>query len=222
MTARPPFSARCLEIDLLSDRPYTASTFMDELNDQIEQRIKKLDRLRSLGIDPFGRKFEVRDKAADILARYGQATKDALACTPVPVTLAGRVTALRRFGKAAFASLQDGPAGLQVYLKKDALGEQGFTLAELLDIGDVIGVSGPLFRTKTNELTVEVQQLTLLCKALRPLPEKWHGLTDIETRYRHRYVDLIANPEVKTIFLLRSQINQTIRTSLVARGSLEV
>src|SRR5438132_1236985 len=116
MTARPPFSARCLEIDLLSDRPYTASTFMDELNDQIEQRIKKLDRLRSLGIDPFGGKFNVKDSASDVIAQYRQATKDALAGTPVTVTLAGRVTALRRFGKAAFASLQDGQAGLQVYL----------------------------------------------------------------------------------------------------------
>ncbi|MEP6601154.1 MAG: lysine--tRNA ligase [Nitrospirota bacterium] len=195
---------------------------MDELNDQIEQRIKKLDRLRSLGIDPFGGKFTVKDSAPDIIARYTQATKEDLASTPVLVTLAGRVTALRRFGKAAFASIQDGPASLQVYLKKDVLSEPGFALAELLDIADWIGVSGPLFRTKTNELTVEVQQLTLLCKALRPLPEKWHGLTDIEMRYRHRYVDLIANPEVKNIFLLRSRIIQTIRAFLAARGFLEV
>src|SRR2546421_2910845 len=195
---------------------------MDELNDQIEQRIKKLDQLRSLGIDPFGGKFNVKDSAPDIIARYAPATKEALASTPVLVTLAGRVTALRRFGKAAFASIQDGPASLQVYLKKDVLGEPGFALAELLDIADWIGVSGPLFRTKTNELTIEVQQLTLLCKALRPLPEKWHGLTDIEMRYRHRYVDLIANPEVKNIFLLRSRIIQTIRAFLAARGFLEV
>ena len=195
---------------------------MDELNDQIEQRIKKLDRLRSLGIDPFGGKFNVKDSAPDIIARYKAATKEALVAMPVLVTLAGRVTALRRFGKAAFASIQDGPASLQVYLKKDVLGEPGFALAELLDIADWIGVSGPLFRTKTNELTVEVQQLTLLCKALRPLPEKWHGLTDIEMRYRHRYVDLIANPEVKNIFLLRSRIIQTIRAFLTARGFLEV
>src|SRR5437660_10604173 len=195
---------------------------MDELNDQIEQRIKKLDQLRSLGIDPFGCKFQVKASLPDVLARYKQATKEALATMPVLVTLAGRVTDLRRFGKAAFASIQDGPASLQVYLKKDVLGETGFALAELLDIADWIGVSGPLFRTKTNELTVEVQQLTLLCKALRPLPEKWHGLTDIEMRYRHRYVDLIANPEVKNIFLLRSRIIQTIRAFLTARGFLEV
>src|SRR5438132_1634509 len=195
---------------------------MDELNDQIEQRIKKLDRLRSLGIDPFGGKFNVKDSLPDVIAQYKPATKETLASTPVLVTLAGRVTALRRFGKAAFASIQDGPASLQIYLKKDVLGESGFALAELLDIADWIGVSGPLLRTKTNELTVEVQQLTLLCKALRPLPEKWHGLTDIEMRYRQRYVDLIANPEVKNIFLLRSRIIQTIRAFLTARGFLEV
>src|SRR5256885_6291134 len=111
---------------------------------------------------------------------------------------------------------------IQVYFKKDVLGEQGFALAELLDIGDWIGVSGRLFRTKTNELTVEVKHLTLLCKALRPLPEKWHGLTDVETRYRQRYVDLIANPEVKRIFLTRGRIIQAIRTFLVGKGFLEV
>ncbi|HEY3198076.1 MAG TPA: lysine--tRNA ligase [Nitrospirales bacterium] len=195
---------------------------MDELNDQIEQRLKKLDRLRSLNIDPFGGKFEVKDRAHDILAGHGQATKEALLANPVPVTLAGRVTALRRFGKAAFASIQDGTAAIQVYLRKDVLGEPAFVLAELLDIGDWVGVCGPLFRTKTNELTVEAQQLTLLCKALRPLPEKWHGLTDIEMRYRQRYVDLIANPEVKNIFILRSRIIQTVRTFLTDKGFLEV
>src|SRR6184192_195998 len=195
---------------------------MDELNDQIAQRLKTLDQLRSLGIDPFGGRFDVQDRAGDLIARHGTATKEALEQKPVTTTIAGRVVALRRFGKAAFASLQDGVDAIQVYVKKDVLGDQGFALTELLDIGDWIGVSGPLFRTKTNELTVEVQQLTLLCKALRPLPEKWHGLTDIEMRYRHRYVDLIANPEVKNIFLLRSRIIQTIRAFLAARGFLEV
>src|SRR5436309_133173 len=195
---------------------------MEELNDQIAQRLKKLDQLRRLGIDPFGGKFDVQDRAGDLIARYGTATKEALEQKPVTTTIAGRVIALRWFGKAAFASLQDGVDAIQVYLKKDVLGEQGFALADLLDIGDWIGVSGRLFRTKTNELTVEVKQLTLLCKALRPLPEKWHGLTDVETRYRQRYVDLIANPEVKRIFITRSRIIQAIRTFLVGKGFLEV
>jgi len=195
---------------------------MDDLNDQIVQRIKKLDNLRAMGIDPFGGKFQVQDRAGDLIARYGTATKEALEQNPVTATLAGRVTALRRFGKASFASLQDGLDSLQVYFKKDVLGDQGYALFELLDIGDWIGVSGPLFRTKTNELTVEVKQLTLLSKALRPLPEKWHGLTDVEARYRHRYLDLTANPDVKRIFLIRSRIIQAIRTFLVGKGFLEV
>ncbi|TLY35902.1 MAG: lysine--tRNA ligase [Nitrospirae bacterium] len=195
---------------------------MDELNDQIEQRLKKLDRLRSLGIEPFGAKFDVKDRAGDVIARHGTSTKEALEQQRVTATVAGRVIALRRFGKAAFASIQDGIDTIQVYLKKDLLGESGYALAELLDIGDWIGVTGPLFRTKTNELTIEVNQLTLLSKALRPLPEKWHGLTDVETRYRQRYVDLIANPEVKRIFITRSRIIQAIRTFLVGHGFLEV
>src|SRR5437667_6093065 len=195
---------------------------MEELNDQIAQRLKKLEQLRSLGIDPFGGKFDVQDRAGELIGRYGTATKEELERKSVTTTLAGRVTALRWFGKAAFASLQDGVDAIQVYLKKDVLGDQGFALAELLDIGDWIGVSGPLFRTKTNELTVEVKQLTLLCKALRPLPEKWHGLTDVETRYRQRYVDLIANPEVKRIFITRGRIIQAVRTFLVGKGFLEV
>src|SRR5439155_10702241 len=190
---------------------------MDELNDQIQQRLKKLEQLRSLGIDPFGGKFDVQDHAGDLIARYGTAAKDEFEGKSVTTTLAGRVTALRWFGKAAFASLQDGVDAIQVYLKKDVLGDQSFALAELLDIGDWIGVSGPLFRTKTNELTVEVKQLTLLCKALRPLPEKWHSLTDVETRYRQRYVDLIANPEVKRMSITRMRIIYPVRTFLIAK-----
>ena len=195
---------------------------MEDLNDQIQQRLKKLDLLRGMGINPFGDRFEAADRAGDLIAAHGSRTREALEQHPVPVTLAGRITIMRRFGKAAFASVQDGVDGIQVYLKKDVLGDQGFALAELLDIGDWIGVSGPLFRTKTNELTVEVKQLTLLCKALRPLPEKWHGLTDVETRYRQRAVDLVANPDVKRIFVTRSKIVQAIRNFLVGKGFLEV
>jgi len=195
---------------------------MEDLNDQIQQRLKKLDLLRGMGINPFGDRFEVHDRAGDLTAAHGASTKESLEQNPISVTLAGRITVQRRFGKAAFASVQDGVDAIQVYLKKDVLGEQGFALAELLDIGDWIGVSGPLFRTKTNELTIEVKQLTLLCKALRPLPEKWHGLTDVETRYRQRAVDLVANPDVKRIFITRSTIIQAIRNFLVGKGFLEV
>ena len=195
---------------------------MDELNEQRQQRIKKLDHLREAGVAPYGTRFEVKDRAGQLIKRHGEKTKEVLEQEKVACTLAGRVVALRRFGKAGFAVLQDGSDRLQVYLKKDHLSEQAYTISEQLDLGDWIGVSGILFRTKTNEFTVEVHELTFLSKALRPLPEKWHGLTDVETRYRQRYVDLIANPTVHGIFEVRSKIIAGIRSFLIERGFLEV
>ena len=195
---------------------------MDELNDQRLQRIKKLDTLRALGIPPHGSRFEIKDRAGQLVRLHGEKTKDTLEQEKIPCTLAGRIVGLRRFGKAAFAVLQDGADRIQVYLKKDLLGEQAYKISEELDLGDWIGIHGILFRTKTNELTVEVHQLTFLSKALRPLPEKWHGLTDVETRYRQRYVDLIANPDVHEIFVTRSRIIAAIRAFLLERGFLEV
>ena len=195
---------------------------MDELNDQRQQRIKKLETLRTLGIQPYGAKFEVTDRAGRLLREHGEKSKETLEREQIRCRVAGRIVALRRFGKAAFAVLQDGADRIQVYLKKDSLGETGHRVCEELDLGDWIGVSGHLFRTKTNEFTVDVQELTFLSKALRPLPEKWHGLTDVETRYRQRYVDLIANPQVHDIFIARSRIITAIRAFLIAKGFLEV
>jgi lysyl-tRNA synthetase class 2 len=195
---------------------------MEELNDQRLQRIKKLDTLRALGIQPHGSRFEIKDRADQLVRLHAEKTKDTLEHEKVHCTLAGRIVGLRRFGKAAFAVLQDGSDRIQVYLKKDLLGEQAYKVSEELDLGDWIGVHGFLFRTKTNELTVEVHQLTFLSKALRPLPEKWHGLTDVETRYRQRYVDLIANPDVHHIFVTRSRIIAAIRAFLIEKGFLEV
>ena len=195
---------------------------MDELNEQRQQRIKKLELLREAGVAPYGSRFEVKDRAGHLLTLHGEKTKETLEQEKVSCTVAGRVVALRRFGKAAFAVLQDGSDRLQVYLKKDLLSEQAYTIVEQLDLGDWIGVTGTLFRTKTNEFTVEVHHLAFLSKALRPLPEKWHGLTDVETRYRQRYVDLIANPQVHQIFSIRSRIITGIRTFLIERGFLEV
>ncbi len=195
---------------------------MDELNEQRQQRIKKLELLREAGVAPYGSRFEVKDRAGQLLQFHGEKTKETLEQEKVSCTVAGRVVALRRFGKAGFAVLQDGSDRLQVYLKKDLLSEQAYTVAEQLDLGDWIGVTGTLFRTKTNEFTIEVHQLTFLSKALRPLPEKWHGLTDVETRYRQRYVDLIANPQVHHIFSNRSRIIAGIRAFLIERGFLEV
>ncbi|HEX6825676.1 MAG TPA: amino acid--tRNA ligase-related protein, partial [Nitrospiraceae bacterium] len=195
---------------------------MDELNEQQQQRIKKLDALREAGIAPYGTRFDVKDRAGQLIALHAEKAKEVLEEEKISCTFAGRIVALRRFGKAGFAVLQDGSDRLQVYLKKDHLSEQGYRIAELLDLGDWIGVTGILFRTKTNEFTVDVGQLTFLSKALRPLPEKWHGLTDVETRYRQRYVDLIANPEVHGIFATRSRIIAGIRAFLLERGFLEV
>ena len=195
---------------------------MDELNEQRQQRIKKLDLLREAGIAPYGARFEVKDRAGDLIRLHGQKTREVLEQERITCTLAGRIVALRRFGKAAFAVLQDGSDRLQTYLKKDLLSPQAYTVTEQLDLGDWIGVTGTLFRTKTNEFTVEVHELSFLSKALRPLPEKWHGLTDVETRYRQRYVDLIANPDVHGIFAMRSRIIAGIRAFLIERSFLEV
>ena len=195
---------------------------MDELNDQRQQRLKKMETLRGLGIQPYGTRFEAKDQAGELLRLHGEKSKEALEHEEVSCTLAGRIIGLRRFGKAAFAVLQDGADRLQIYFKKDRLGEHSYRVCEELDLGDWIGVSGKLFRTKTNEFTVEVRTLTFLSKALHPLPEKWHGLTDIETRYRQRYVDLIANPTVHEIFVTRSRIITAIRSFLVEHGFLEV
>ena len=195
---------------------------MDELSEQRQQRIKKLDQLRDAGVAPYGMRFEVKDRAGQLIKLHGEKTRETLEQEKIPCTIAGRVVALRRFGKAAFAVLQDGADRLQTYLKKDLLSEQAYKVAEQLDLGDWIGVTGHLFRTKTNEFTVEVRELTFLSKALRPLPEKWHGLTDVETRYRQRYVDLIANPDVHAIFAMRSRMIAGIRAFLTDRGFLEV
>ncbi|MDR4493794.1 MAG: lysine--tRNA ligase [Nitrospirales bacterium] len=195
---------------------------MDELNEQRQQRLDKLGSLREKGIRPFGTRFPTTHTLEGILASYSSRTKEELEQAPIPCQIAGRIIALRRFGKAAFAGLQEEGHRLQVYLKKDLLGETAYELSQSLDLGDWIGVEGKLFRTKTDELTVEVHSLTFLSKGLRPLPEKWHGLTDIETRYRQRYVDLIANPSVHQVFRTRSRIINTIRTFLTDRGFLEV
>ncbi|MFM7842011.1 MAG: OB-fold nucleic acid binding domain-containing protein, partial [Nitrospira sp.] len=176
-----------------------------EDNDQRQQRLKKLETLKDMGVPPYGARFEIKDRAGALTRAHGVKSKETLEQERIACTIAGRIVGLRRFGKAAFAVLQDGADRIQTYLKKDHLSEQAYRICEELDLGDWIGVSGVLFRTKTNELTVEVRQLTFLSKALRPLPEKWHGLTDVETRYRQRYVDLIANPSVHQIFATRSR-----------------
>ncbi|WP_454064601.1 lysine--tRNA ligase [Candidatus Nitrospira salsa] len=195
---------------------------MDELNDQQVQRLDKLNILKELGVSPYGLRYDTTHTVAEIIASYSTKHKEELDTDHIPCKVAGRIVALRRFGKAAFATLQDGGDRLQVYLKQDLIGVESYTVSKEFDLGDWIGTEGRLFRTKTDELTVEVKTFTFLAKGLQPLPEKWHGLTDIETRYRQRYVDLIANPDIHQIFRMRSQIVSQIRTFLTERGFLEV
>lgn len=194
---------------------------MEETNELIEQRFKKLDELRRLGIDPYNGRFTPDNTASGLKATYGAMSKEGLETDPINVSIAGRIIAMRDFGKASFAHIQDATGKIQIYLKKDVLGEK-YSLIKKLDIGDIIGVSGRLFRTKTDELTVEVMDFVFLSKSLRPLPEKWHGLRDIELRYRQRYVDLIVNPDVKDVFAKRSAIIKAMRDFFESHGFIEV
>jgi lysyl-tRNA synthetase class 2 len=194
---------------------------MNEVNELIQERVKKLKKLRDKGIDPYGGPFDVKHKVVDILKRYGTKDKEELEREKINCTVAGRIIALRSFGKATFAHIQDVSGKIQVYFRKDILGES-YPLLKNYDIGDIVGLQGYLFRTKTNELTIEVRSFVMLCKSLRPLPEKWHGLRDIETRYRQRYVDLIVNPEVREAFIKRSRMIRLIRDFFDEKGFLEV
>ena len=194
---------------------------MEEISELIAQRIKKLGDLRSIGIDPYNGQFEPEAFARDLHEKYGTVEKETLEAEPAHSAVAGRIVAFRDFGKAAFAHLQDSTGKIQVYFRKDVLAEK-FSLIKKLDIGDIIGVKGRLFRTRTNELTIEAGDFVFLSKSLKPLPEKWHGLKDIEIRYRQRYVDLIVNPQIKEIFSKRSAVIKAIRAFLEARGYIEV
>jgi lysyl-tRNA synthetase class 2 len=195
---------------------------MEDYNELIQQRFKKLSEISAMGTRAYAGRFDVSSSSQELLRSYGQSTKEELENKRIEVTLAGRIIAMRSFGKACFSHIQDGSGKSQAYFQKNTLGEDRYALFKKLDIGDFIGVKGFLFRTKTNELTVDVEDFTLLAKSLRPLPEKWHGLTDVELRYRQRYLDLIVNPEVKNVFVLRTKIVHAIRNFLNARGYLEV
>src|SRR5438105_2585751 len=166
---------------------------MPEDHEQAVVRRRKLHALRERGIAPYPNDFRPDHTAAEVHARFDALAEDALASAG-PVRLAGRVLALRDFGKAAFLQLQDRSGRIQIYVRRDRVGDEAFELYRLLDLGDLIGVAGKPFRTRTGELTIDVAELRLLAKSLRPLPEKWHGLQDVETRFRQRYLDLIVNP----------------------------
>ncbi|MCS7164155.1 MAG: lysine--tRNA ligase [Thermodesulfovibrio sp.] len=191
------------------------------LSDLIQQRMKKLSALRSLGIEPYDGVFEPSSNTEEIFKKFGDFDRQHLENENINISVAGRLVLMRDFGKAVFAHIQDSKGRIQIYFRKDILGDK-FSLIKHLDIGDIIGVEGKLFRTKTNELTIEVHRFVFLSKSLRPLPEKWHGLRDIEARYRQRYVDLIVNPSVKETFIKRQLIIKYLREFLENEGFLEV
>jgi lysyl-tRNA synthetase class 2 len=194
-----------------------------------ELRRQKLKQIEALGQTAYRSKYDVPHTIGYVRDKYENASAEQLDSERPQVQLAGRIMAIRLMGKAGFAHLQStarrdrtGSRKLQIYVKRDAVGEKGFELYKLLDIGDIVGVRGYLFRTRTGELTVHVEELTFLTKNLLPLPEKWHGLTDVETRYRQRYVDLIMNPEVRKVFIARNKLVRSLRSFLDEKHFLEV
>ncbi len=193
-----------------------------ELSELLKVRREKLGELKELGIDPFGAKFERNETAEGILAKYDTMDKEELEEKAIEVTLAGRIMAKRAMGKASFAHIQDLTGRIQLYVRKDSVPEEQYDAFTILDLGDIIGVRGTVFKTKTGETTVKVAELTVLTKSLQPLPDKYHGLKDVELRYRQRYVDMIVNPEVQQTFIARSKIIQSMRRYLDSLGYLEV
>src|SRR5688572_22597756 len=195
---------------------------MTQESDQVIQRRTNLAALRELGVDAYPTRFETRATIEAVAKQYGTETGEALEAQQPTTRVAGRILSIRSFGKANFLVLSDGKARLQVYVRQDAVSERDFKTFKLLDFGDWVGVEGRLFRTKTNELTIWASQLQFLAKCLLPLPEKWHGLQDVEIRYRQRYLDLIVNPDSRRVFEVRSRVVTAIREFLITRGFLEV
>jgi lysyl-tRNA synthetase, class II len=194
----------------------------EELNDQLRVRREKLHKLKEMGIDPFGKRFERTHKAQELFDLYGGLSKEELEEKQIKVSVAGRIMTKRGKGKAGFAHIQDVTGQIQIYVREDEVGEEQYELFKTSDLGDIIGVHGTVFKTKVGELSIRVSSYEFLTKALRPLPEKYHGLKDIEQRYRQRYLDLIMNPESKNTFITRSRIIQAMRRYLDSHGYLEV
>ena len=189
---------------------------------QAEQRRANLEAITRLGFAPYPNKFDTTHSVSALVDGYHAKSKDELEASRVETITAGRIVSVRSFGKASFFVLSDGRSRIQIYVRQDALSERDYQLSKLLDIGDQIGAGGYLFRTKTNELSIHVSSLQFLAKCFLPLPEKWHGLQDVEIRYRQRYLDLIVNPEVRKVFEIRTATVSEIRKFLEAHGFLEV
>ena len=205
---------------MAEEREITANTPEQDLNEMMRVRREKMDAFRAMGVPPFGHRFEVTDYAADLKAKYYYLAEDE---EGAEVRVAGRLMAIRGHGKASFSTLNDRTGNIQVYFKMDVLGEQKYKKEfKRLDIGDIIGIRGVVFKTRRGEITVRVEDFDLLSKSLRPLPEKFHGLKDVDTRYRQRYLDLMVNLEVRETFRKRTKIIQSIRRYLDERDFLEV
>lgn len=189
----------------------------NEINEQMQVRIDKMHKIEEHGWKPFGYRFLYTHRAADIAAQF-----DELSEKETEVKMAGRIVAIRGHGKTCFMDMQDKTGRIQVYVRKDVIGEENYALIKLMDIGDTVGITGTAFRTHMGELSIKANSVEMLSKSLRPLPEKWHGLKDVETRYRQRYVDLIVNPEVRDTFVKRSQIIRSVREVLDSHDFLEV
>jgi lysyl-tRNA synthetase class 2 len=194
----------------------------EKLGDQEAVRQGKLEKYKELGVDPFGSRYEWKDQIKDARVQYGKMTAEELAARPITVNVAGRLLAIRRMGKASFVNLKDEYGQIQAWIGQDVIGEHDYSVFKLADLGDIVGLEGTLMLTRTGELTIRVTKYTHIVKCLKPLPEKYHGLTDTEDRYRHRYVDLIINDESKAIALLRPAIVKGIRDFCDSQGFVEV
>ncbi len=194
----------------------------EDSTEQVEVRKQKLAKLKDSGAAVYPNDFKPTHSVSEIVDRYGESSDEDLSAALRDIRIAGRIMAIRRMGKASFFHLQDRRGRLQVYVQQNKLGEEGYALFRALDIGDIVGVWGHLFRTRTKELTLDADGLRLLTKCLRPLPEKWHGLADVEARYRQRYLDLMVNPEVREVFEKRSRIIRLVRRFFEERDFLEV
>ncbi|KMK74516.1 lysine--tRNA ligase [Alkalihalobacillus pseudalcaliphilus] len=193
-----------------------------ELNDQLQVRRDKLRQLEQQGINAFGGKFERTHSATELTEQFGEKSKEQLEEESHSVVFAGRVMTKRGKGKAGFAHIQDLTGQVQIYVRMDSVGEEQYAIFNTIDIGDIVGIKGVAFKTKVGELSIKATNFELLSKSLRPLPDKFHGLKDVEQRYRQRYVDLIVNPDVRETFILRSKILQSMRRYLDGQGFLEV
>jgi len=185
-------------------------------------RIAKLEKYKELGIDPFGQKYDVKNKSAEIKETYKDYTHEQLEEERHEVTVAGRIMFIRKMGKASFFAMQDREGKIQVYIRKDIVGDAAYDLFKMADIGDIVGVSGSVMRTQTGEITIKCEKYTHLVKALRPLPEKFHGLTDVEERYRRRYLDLIMNEDAKRVAIQRPRIIRAMQEYFDNKGFIEV